>query len=64
MAKDAFDDIGLGEEGEDAQGAVTAGTAQGVELVDARQELGPADADRGGGAGGVVEAVAGTGSRN
>ena len=59
MAEDAFDDVGLGEEGEDAQRAVAAGTAQGVELVDPGPELGPADAGGGGGAGGVVGAVTG-----
>ena len=36
VAEDALDDLGLGEEGEDAQGAVASGAAQGIELVDAR----------------------------
>ncbi len=49
MSEDALDDGGIGEEGEDAQGAVASGAAQRIELVDASEELGPAEA---GGAGG------------
>jgi hypothetical protein len=49
MSEDAVDDGGIGEEGEDAQGAVASGAAQGIEFVDASEELGPAEA---GGAGG------------
>jgi hypothetical protein len=48
VAENVVDDVGLGEEGEDAQNSVAAGTAEGVELVDAREELGPADAGGGG----------------
>jgi hypothetical protein len=49
MSEDAVDDGGIGEEGEDTQGAVASRAAQRVELVDASEELGPAEA---GGAGG------------
>lgn len=49
VAEEALDDDGLGEEGEDAQSAVAAGAAQGVEFVDPSEELGPADAGGGGG---------------
>lgn len=54
VSEDAFDDGGVGEEGEDAQVAVASGATQGIELVDAGQELGPAEA---GGAGGSRRAV-------
>ncbi len=33
MAEDAFEDGGIGEEGEDAQGAVASGAAQGIEFA-------------------------------
>ena len=56
VSEDALDDRGVGEEGEDAQGAVASGATQGVELVDAGQELGPAEAV---GAGGARRAVVG-----
>jgi hypothetical protein len=59
VAEDALDDLGLGEEGEDAQGAVASGAAEGIELVDASEELGPADAGGGGGAGGAGGALGG-----
>ena len=49
MSEDTVDDGGIGEEGEDAQCAVASGAAEGIELVDASEELGPAEA---GGAGG------------
>jgi hypothetical protein len=60
MAEDALDEVGLGEEGEDAQGAVATGAAQGVDLVDLREELGPADACEGGRASGAVTIVVGS----
>ena len=49
MSEDALENGGIGEEGEDAQGAVASGAAEGIEFVDASEELGPAEA---GGAGG------------
>jgi hypothetical protein len=54
MSEDAVDDRGIGEEGEDAQGAAASGAAQGIEFVDSGEDLGPAEA---GGAGGARRRV-------
>lgn len=60
MVEDALDDLGLRDEADDAHGVGACGADEGIDLVDAPQEVGPTIAsgpDGGGGRLGLIRAL-------